>query len=151
MALTLDQASTIVDTALAAARKENMNPLTVVVFDAGGHLKCVKREDGCGILRVEVASGKAYGALGMGISSRKLRDNLVEARPTFVNALAAASQGRLIAVPGGVLIKDDGGEIIGAVGVTGDTSEKDEYAAIEGVKAAGLKSDPEEPDPNWRG
>ena len=80
MALTLDQASTIVDTALATARKENMNPLTVVVFDAGGHLKCVKREDGCGILRVEVASGKAYGALGMGISSRKLRDNLVEAR-----------------------------------------------------------------------
>jgi uncharacterized protein GlcG (DUF336 family) len=151
MALTLDQASTIVDTALAAARKENMNPLTVVVFDAGGHIKCVKREDGCGILRVEVASGKAYGALGMGISSRKLRDNLVEARPTFVNALAAASQGRLIAVPGGVLIKDDSGEIVGAVGVTGDTSEKDEYAAIEGIKAVGLKSDPEEPDPNWRG
>jgi len=151
MALTLDQASTIVDTALAAARTENMNPLTVVVFDAGGHLKCVKREDGCGILRVEVASGKAYGALGMGLSSRKLRDNLVEARPTFVNALAAAAGGRFIAVPGGVLIKDEGGEIIGAVGVTGDTSEKDEYAAIEGIKATGLKSDPEEPDPKWRG
>jgi len=151
MALTLDQASTIVDSALAAARTENMNPLTVVVFDAGGHLKALKREDGSGILRVEVASGKAYGALGMGLSSRKLRDNLVEARPTFVNALAAAAQGRFIAVPGGVLIKDDGGEIIGAVGVTGDTSEKDEYAAIEGIKAAGLKSDPEEPDPKWRG
>ena len=151
MALTLDQASTIVDTALAAARTEDMNPLTVVVFDAGGHLKALKREDGCGILRVEVASGKAYGALGMGLSSRKLRDNLVDARPTFVNALAAAAQGRFIAVPGGVLIKDDGGEIIGAVGVTGDTSEKDEYAAIEGIRAAGLKSDPEEPDPNWRG
>jgi len=151
MALTLDQASTIVDTALAAARTEDMNPLTVVVFDAGGHLKALKREDGCGILRVEVASGKAYGALGMGLSSRKLRDNLVDARPTFVNALAAAAQGRFIAVPGGVLIKDDGGEIIGAVGVTGDTSEKDEYAAIQGIKAVGLKSDPEEPDPNWRG
>jgi len=151
MALTLDQASIIVDTALAAARTEKMNPLTVVVFDAGGHLKALKREDGSGILRVEVASGKAYGALGMGLSSRKLRDNLVDARPTFVNALAAAAGGRFIAVPGGVLIKDDGGEIIGAVGVTGDTSEKDEYAAIEGVKAAGLKSDPEEPDPKWRG
>jgi uncharacterized protein GlcG (DUF336 family) len=151
MALTLDQASIIVDTALAAARTEKMNPLTVVVFDAGGHLKALKREDGSGILRVEVASGKAYGALGMGLSSRKLRDNLVDARPTFVNALAAAAGGRFIAVPGGVLIKDDGGEIIGAVGVTGDTSEKDEYAAIEGIKAAGLKSDPEEPDPKWRG
>ena len=87
-----------------------MNPLTVVVFDAGGHLKALKREDGSGILRVEVASGKAYGALGMGLSSRKLRDNLVDARPTFVNALAAAAGGRFIAVPGGVLIKDDGGE-----------------------------------------
>ncbi|HUT48607.1 MAG TPA: heme-binding protein [Alphaproteobacteria bacterium] len=150
MALTLDQASIIVDTALAAARTEKMNPLTVVVLDAGGHLKALKREDGSGILRVEVASGKAYGALGMGISSRKIRDNLVEARPTFVNALAAASGGRFIPVPGGVLIKD-GGEIVGAVGVTGDTSEKDEYAAIEGIKAAGLASDPEEPDPNWQG
>jgi uncharacterized protein GlcG (DUF336 family) len=150
MTLTLDQAATIVDAALAAARTEAMNPLTVVVFDAGGHIKALKREDGSGILRVEVASGKAYGALGMGLSSRKPRDNLVDERPTFVNALAAASGGRFIAVPGGVLIRD-GGAIVGAVGVTGDTSEKDEYAAIEGVRAAGLTPDPEEPDPNWRG
>lgn len=150
MALTLDQASTIVDTALAAGRTENMGALTVVVLDAGGHIVALKREDGSGILRVEVATGKAYGALGMGISSRKIRDNLVEARPTFVNALAAASGGRFIPVPGGVLIRE-GGTVVGAVGVTGDTSEKDEYAAIEGIKAAGLTPDPEEPDPNWRG
>lgn len=150
MALTLDQASTIVDTALAAGRKESMGALTVVVLDAGGHIVALKREDGSGILRVEVASGKAYGALGMGISSRKIRDNLVEARPTFVNALAAASGGRFIPVPGGVLIRE-GSTVVGAVGVTGDTSEKDEYAAIEGIRAAGLTPDPEEPDPNWRG
>jgi len=150
MPLTLKQASTIVDTALAAGRKEKMGPLTVVVLDAGGHVVVLKREDGSGILRVEVATGKAYGSLGMGISSRKIRDNLVEARPTFVNSLAAAAGGRFIPVPGGVLIRD-GGAIVGAVGVTGDTSEKDEYAAIEGIKAAGLTPDPEEPDPNWRG
>jgi len=150
MALTLDQASTIVDTALAAGRAESMGALTVVVLDAGGHIVALKREDGSGILRVEVATGKAYGALGMGISSRKIRDNLVDARPTFVNALAAASGGRFIPVPGGVLIRE-GGTVVGAVGVTGDTSEKDEYAAIEGIRAAGLTPDPEEPDPNWRG
>ena len=150
MALTLDQASTIVDTALAAGRKESMGALTVAVLDAGGHIVTLKREDGSGILRVEVATGKAYGALGMGISSRKIRDNLVEARPTFVNALAAAAGGRFIPVPGGVLIRE-GGTVVGAVGVTGDTSEKDEYAAIEGIRAAGLTPDPEEPDPNWRG
>ena len=150
MTVTLDQASTIVDTALAAGRKEGMGALTVVVLDAGGHIVALKREDGSGILRVEVATGKAYGALGMGISSRKIRDNLVEARPTFVNALAAASGGRFIPVPGGVLIRE-GGAVVGAVGVTGDTSEKDEYAAIQGINAAGLTPDPAEPDPNWQG
>ena len=148
--LTLDNASTIVEAALAAGREHDMNPLTVVVLDAGGHYVAVKREDGCGILRIEVATGKAYAALGMGRSSRALRDALVETRPTFVNAIAAASGGRFIAVPGGVLIKN-GTAVVGAVGVSGDTSEKDEFAAIEGIKAAGLSSDPAEPDPNWQG
>ena len=148
MTLTLDQASTIVDTALAVGRKAAMMPLTVLVLDAGGHLVALKREDGSGILRVEVAMGKAYGALGMGSSSRALRDRLAE-RPTFVNALAAASGGRFIAVPGGVLVRGDDNRAIGAVGISGDTSEKDEYAAIEGIRAAGLKADPAEPDPNW--
>ena len=146
--LTLQQASTIADTALARGRESKMMPLTVAVLDAGGHLVCLKREDGSGILRVEIASGKAWGALGMGASSRALRDRLTD-RPTFVTALTAASAGRLVPVPGGVLIKDAGGEIVGAVGISGDTSDKDEYCAIEGVKAAGLRPDPPEPSPTW--
>ena len=146
--LTLQQASTIADTALARGRESKMMPLTVAVLDAGGHLVCLKREDGSGILRVEIASGKAWGALGMGASSRALRDRLTD-RPTFVTALTAASGGRLVPVPGGVLIKDAGGEIVGAVGISGDTSDKDEYCAIEGVKAAGLRPDPPEPSPTW--
>jgi uncharacterized protein GlcG (DUF336 family) len=146
--LSLQQASTIVDTALARGREASMAPLTVTVLDAGGHLVCLKREDGSGILRVEIASGKAWGALGMGQSSRALRDRLTD-RPTFVTALTAASSGRLVPVPGGVLIRDAGAEIVGAVGISGDTSDKDEYCAIAGVKAAGLRPDPPEPSPTW--
>jgi uncharacterized protein GlcG (DUF336 family) len=146
--LSLQQASTVVDTALAQGREARMMPLTVAVLDAGGHLVCLKREDGSGILRVEIAVGKAWGALGMGASSRALRDRLTD-RPTFVTALTAASGGRLVPVPGGVLIKDAGGETLGAVGISGDTSDKDEYCGITGVKAAGLRPDPPEPSPTW--
>lgn len=147
--ITLAQASTVVDAALAAARKVGLMPLTVAVLDAGGHLVALKREDKSGILRVEVAVGKAYGALGMGVPTRLLRDRLAE-RPNFVSGVAAASDGRFIPVPGGVLVKDSGGGIIGAVGISGDASDKDEYCAIAGVKAAGLAADPAEPNPNWR-
>ena len=146
--LTLEQASTIVDTALARGRTHKMLPLTVAVLDAGGHLVALKREDDSGILRPEIAIGKAWGALGMGVSSRMLRDRLAD-RPNFVTALAAASDGRLVPVPGGVLIRDDAGAALGAVGISGDTSDKDEYCAIEGVKAAGLRPDPPEPAPTW--
>lgn len=147
--ITLAQASTVVDAALAAARKAGLMPLTVVVLDAGGHPVALKREDKSGILRAEVATGKAYGALGMGAPSRLLRDRLSN-RPTFVSGVAAASDGRFIPVPGGVLIKDKAGAIIGAVGISGDASDKDEYCAIAGVKAAGLASDPAEPNPDWQ-
>ena len=146
--LTLEHASTIVDRALARGRAHTMLPLTVAVLDAGGHLVALKREDGSGILRPEIAIGKAWGALGMGVSSRTLRDRLAD-RPNFVTALAAASDGRLVPVPGGVLIRDDAGAVVGAVGISGDTSDKDEYCAIEGVKAAGLRPDPPEPAPAW--
>lgn len=148
-ALTLDQASVIVKTALSKGRELGFNPLTVAVLDSGGHLVAFKREDSSGILRPEIAIGKAWGSLGMGVSSRTLRDNLSE-RPTFVNALQVASQGRVFPVPGGVLILNQDGGIIGAVGISGDTSEKDELCAIEGVKAAGLECDPESPDPLWK-
>ena len=147
--ITLDQAAAVVDAALAAARRESLMPLTVVVLDKGGHMVALKREDKSGILRVEIATGKAYGALGMGVSSRLMRDRFAE-RGNFVSGLAAASDGRFVPVPGGVLIRDAGGDIIGAVGISGDASDKDEFAAIEGVKAAGLMPDPAEPNSDWR-
>ena len=147
--ISLAEASAIVDAAIAAGRKAGLNPLTVAVLDAGGHMVAVKREDRSGILRVEVATGKAYAALGMGVPTRLLRDRLAD-RPNFVSGLSAASDGRFVAVPGGVLIRDKDGAILGAVGISGDASDKDEYCAIEGVKAAGLTPDPAEPNPNWR-
>ncbi len=146
--LTLDAASTIVDAALAAGRASDQMPLTVAVLDAGGHLVAFKRENGSGILRPDIAIGKAWGALGMGMSSRLLRDRLTD-RPAFIGALAAASGGKLIPVPGGVLIRDADGGAVGAVGISGDASDKDEYCAIAGVRAAGLDPDPEAPSPNW--
>lgn len=148
--LTLDAATTIIDAALAAGRKAELGALTVVVLDPGGHVIALKREDGSSILRPEIASGKAWGALGMGISSRAIQDRM-GARPVFLGALATAAGGRMIPVPGGVLIKDKDNAIIGAVGVTGDTSDADEYCAIAGINAAGLQSDPAEAQENWAG
>jgi len=146
--LTLDSAKTIADAALAAGREKDFMPLTVAVLDAGGHLVAFLREDRSGILRPEVAIGKAWGALGLGTSTRMLRDRLAD-RPAFQSALAAASGGKFIPVPGGVLIRDKAGDVIGAVGVSGDTSDKDEYAAIAGIKASGLIPFPAEPAPDW--
>jgi len=147
--LPLDQATIIVDEALNLAHQETMHPLTVVVLDAGGRVVATKSEDGSGLLRFGIALGKAWGALGMGISSRSIRDRLKE-RPSFQNALAAASGGKLIPVPGGVLINDADGYTIGAVGISGDTSEKDEYCAIGGIKCVGLSSEPATVDPSWK-
>ena len=147
--LSLATAERIADATLAAGRGAGLLPLTVVVLDAGGHAVVLKREDGSGILRAEIARGKAHGALGMGIGSRVIRDRLRE-RPAFQSAIAAASDGRFIPVPGGVLILRADGAVIGAVGVSGDASDKDEYAAIAGIHAAGLASHPETPAENWR-
>jgi len=140
-ALTLAQASVMVDTALKTAREKNFAPLTVAVLDAGGHLVAFKREDKSGILRFDIAFGKAWGALGMGFGSRTLFER-AEKTPMFFTALAAASGGRVVTNPGGVLIRDAGGDIIGAVGISGDTSDNDEICAIAGIAAAGLKADP---------
>ena len=148
--LPLAAANRIIERALEAGRAAGMAPLTVAVLDAGGHPVALQREDGSGILRPEIATGKAWGALGMGESSRALGARLGE-RVAFQAALAAASGGRFVAVPGGVLIRDAAGQVIGAVGISGDSSEKDEYCAIEGIRAAGLTPEPAEPDPNWQG
>jgi uncharacterized protein GlcG (DUF336 family) len=141
MPLTLAQASTIVDVALKKGRDTNCEPLTVAVLDAGGHLIAFKREDRSGILRFDIAYGKAWGALGMGFGSRTLFERSANT-PMFFTTLAAASGGRLVPNPGGVLIKDASGDILGAVGISGDISDKDEACAIAGVEAAGLKADP---------
>ena len=141
MPLTLAQASTIVDIALATARDLELVPMTVAVLDAGGHLVAFKREDRSGILRYDIAYGKAWGALGMGFGSRTLASRAAKT-PQFFTMLAAASGGRMVSNPGGVLIRDAGGTIIGACGISGDTSDKDEMCAIAGIEAAGLKADP---------
>ena len=139
--VTLAQASSIVDVALRKGRETSCAPLTVAVLDAGGHLVAFKREDKSGILRYDIAYGKAWGALGMGFGSRTLFERAANT-PQFFNALYAASGGRVVTNPGGVLIRDAGGDIVGAVGISGDTSDKDEACAIAGIEAAGLKADP---------
>lgn len=147
--LPLGKANAIITEALALGRKASLLPLTVVVLDAGGKLVAMQSEDGSGLTRFDIAFGKAYGALGMGISSRLIRDRLSE-RPAFQNAIAAASEGRFIPVPGGVLIETSKRITLGAVGISGDTSDKDEYCAIEAIKFSGYAPEPAEPNPDWR-
>jgi uncharacterized protein GlcG (DUF336 family) len=141
MSLTLAQASTIVDVALKKGRDSKFQPLTVAVLDAGGHLVAFKREDKSGILRFDIAYGKAWGALGMGFGSRTLAERAA-ATPQFFTMLAAASGGRIIANAGGILIRDAAGGVIGAVGISGDTADNDEICGIAGIEAAGLNADP---------
>jgi uncharacterized protein GlcG (DUF336 family) len=136
----LEAAGTIIDRALDRGREIDCAPLTVAVLDAGGHLVALKRQDGSGILRPQIAFGKAWGALGMGFASRELARRAAE-MPAFFGALASASEGRMIPVPGGVLVRDRAGKIIGAVGISGDTSDRDEDCAVVGITAAGLTPD----------
>ncbi len=136
--MTLQTASTVIDAALAAGRAHGFQPLSVAVLDPGGHLVAFKREDRSGILRFDIAFGKAWGALGMGFGSRELF-NRTNANPTFMAALTAVSGGRLVPVPSGVLILS-GGDVIGAVGVSGDNSDNDEICAVAGIEAAGLQA-----------
>lgn len=146
--LSLAKAAAIVDEALAVGRSEDMHPLTVVVLDNGERMVACKSEDGSGTVRFDIARGKAAGALGMGISSRLIRDRLKD-RIAFQASIAVASAGQFIPVPGGVLINDGEGFTIGAVGISGDTSEKDEYCAIKAIHAAGFASEPAQIDPDW--
>ena len=140
MTLTMETADRIADGTLAAGRTRGAQPLTVVVLDAGGHVVVAKRGDGSGILRFEIAFGKAWGALGMGLPSRDLFGR-AQANPQFFAALAAASQGRVVPNPGGVLLKDGEGRIVGAVGVSGDTADMDEDCALDGIAGTGLTAD----------
>ena len=139
MTLSLETAQKIIAAALAKGREIGLKPLCVAVLDSGGHLKAMAREDGTSTLRPQIAQGKANGAIAMGLGSRALF-NRAQEQPYFVQSINALADGSLVPVPGGVLIRD-GGVIIGAVGVTGDTSDNDEICAVAGIEAAGLTAD----------
>lgn len=139
--LTLDQAQTIVTSALRYGRAENLQPLAVVVLDARGVMKAAAAEDGTSLRREEIARGKAHGALSFGIGSRALAKRAIDT-PQFIAAVTHAVGGSLVPVPGGVLIRAADHTIIGAVGISGDKSDNDEAAALAGIAAAGLAADP---------
>jgi uncharacterized protein GlcG (DUF336 family) len=139
--LSLAKADTIIETALAKAAEMGLKPLTVAVLDAGGHMKALARQDGSSTLRPQMAEGKAKGAISLGIGSRAIFKRAQE-QSFFIQAVNGLAGGFLVPVPGGVLIRDAEGEIIGAVGITGDTSDNDEACAIAGIEAAGFAADP---------
>lgn len=137
MSLTLHQARTIIDAALAKGRSDGAQPLAVVVLDAGAHPVATVREDGASLFRFDIAKAKAAGALGMGADTRILAARAAS-NPVFFQSVVAATGGRLALSPGGVLIRDVEGTVIGAVGISGDTGECDEACAIAGILAAAL-------------
>lgn len=137
--LTLDHANTIVPAAFAKARELGLKPLSVAVLDAGGHLVAFARQDGASTLRPQIACGKAGGALALGLSSRKIGDMAAE-RPSFVASLGAIAAHGVIPAAGGVIVVGADGHPIGAVGITGDTSDNDEACALAGIAAAGLRA-----------
>ena len=139
MTLTLEDAKSMAEAALAKGREMELQPLCVVVLDAGGHMKTLLREDGTSTLRPQIATGKAHGAIAVGLGSRALYKRAQE-QPYFVHALNGLADGSLVPVPGGVLIKRDG-VILGAVGVTGDNSDNDEVCAVAGIQSAGFDAD----------
>lgn len=139
--LDLDAAQTILAAACAHARQSRFSPLAIAVLDARGALKAFAAEDGTSLRRGEVALGKAHGALALGLGSRAL-GRMAQERPHFVAAVTHAVGGSLIPVPGGVLVRDAAGAVIGAVGISGDASDNDEAAAVAGIAAAGFTADP---------
>jgi len=138
----LETAKSITAGVRAAGRDHGLKPLTVVVLDAGGHVVSVEREDGSSNSRFEIAFGKAYGALALGMGSRSLMVR-AEQQAYFIAAAAAAIGGKLVPVPGGVLVKDAAGSVVGCVGVSGDTSDNDELAAIAGITSVSLVPQPD--------
>ncbi|HEY4066377.1 MAG TPA: heme-binding protein [Burkholderiaceae bacterium] len=144
--LLLEQADRIADLTLAKGRELGFAPLTIAVLDAGGHVVVLKRADGASIMRPELATAKAWGALGMGFGGRELARR-AQAAPALFTALNAVSEGRMAPVAGSALLRDGAGAIVGAVGVSGDTSDNDERCLIPAVRAAGLIPDTGDPLP----
>jgi uncharacterized protein GlcG (DUF336 family) len=138
--LSLNQANLIIIEALKAARSANYKPMGVIVLDASGHIMAFNREDGASMFRFNVAQGKAWGAIGMGCSSRALAERAKE-NPNFFVTLAATADGKFLPQPGAVLIKDASGNILGSVGASGGTGDEDEIICTAGVLACGLTTD----------
>lgn len=145
--LRLVDAQRIVALTLEHKTSAGGKPLAVAVLDASGHLKALVREDGATMFRTDIAVGKAWGAVAIGVPSRMIAQ-VAQQNPSFVGALAVASSGKIIPNPGGVLIRDPNGKILGAVGISGDTADRDEAFAIHGITAAGLIADPAAPAPS---
>lgn len=138
--LTLDKANQIIAAALAKGAELKLKPLGVSVLDAGGHLVAFQRQDGASFLRPEMSAGKAYGALAIGMGGRRV-EAFAKERPHLMAGVSDVAGGRVLPVVGGVLIRDSSGIVIGAVGISGDTSDNDEAAAIAGIEAAGFTPD----------
>jgi uncharacterized protein GlcG (DUF336 family) len=138
--MTLDQARRLVEAALAKATELRLKPMAVAVLDARGCLKSFAAQDGTSLMRAEVAHGKAYGALALGMGSRAIFKRAQE-QAFFIDAVNTLAQGRIVPVPGGVLIRDAAGTLLGAVGISGDTSDNDEACCLAGIEAVGLKAD----------
>ncbi|MGE8144692.1 GlcG/HbpS family heme-binding protein [Pseudomonas frederiksbergensis] len=139
-ALTLNVAVSLTTQAIAAGRAVSAAPLTIAVLDAGGHLISLQREDGASLLRPQIAIGKAWGAIALGKSSRLLALD-AQQRPAFIAALNSLGQGTVVPAPGGVLIRDQDGNVLGAVGISGDISDVDEQCAIRAIEELGLRAD----------
>jgi uncharacterized protein GlcG (DUF336 family) len=142
--VSLEAASIIVEQALAKGRAMKFHPLAVAVLDPRGCLKAYKAEDGTSLMRFDIAFGKAWGALGMGFGNRELVRRSDDAG-LFFNSLQVLAGGKIVPARGGVLIRNDTGQVVGAVGVSGDVSDNDEICAIQGITAAGLKPDTGDP------
>lgn len=136
--ISLAQANRIIAAAFAKGEALGLKPLTVVVMDTGGHAIALQRQDGASTLRPQIASGKAGGALALGVSSRVIADMAAE-RPSFIASLGPIAPHGIIPAAGGVIVLDEAGTIIGAVGITGDTSDNDELCTVAGIEAAGLR------------
>ncbi|MBK1787831.1 GlcG/HbpS family heme-binding protein [Prauserella cavernicola] len=137
MTITLEQANTIIGAALDHGGKAGFNPLTVAVLDPGGAVVALARQDGSGFARPDVATGKAYGVLALGMTNRQIAARAADS-PEFFTSVAALAGGKIFTVPGGVLVRSASGELLGAVGISGDASLNDEAAAVAGIEAAGL-------------
>ncbi|MBB6122999.1 GlcG/HbpS family heme-binding protein [Sphingobium subterraneum] len=137
--ISLAQGTTVIEAAFGRARELQLKPLTIAVLDAGGHIVALARQDGSSNLRPGIAIAKASGALDLGVSSRKIGEMALE-RPTFVNALSAIASAGVVPAAGGVIVAAENGDILGAIGVTGDLSDNDELCALAGAQAAGLRA-----------